>query len=106
MLLFYSLQQIKGSGRFKEKGLQNEDQLEIMFESLHNTGDDHWSASSGLPPSQPNNTSTIDLEGEDDVDNQEDDSEPEDFTPISEQTKRPVGEEISGRVAECTRPKS
>jgi hypothetical protein len=43
-----------------------------MFESLHNIGDDHWSASSGLSPSQPNNTSTIDLEGEDDVDNHED----------------------------------
>jgi hypothetical protein len=95
MLLFYSLQQIKGSGRFKEKGLQNEDQLEIMFESLHNTGDEHWSASSGLPPSQPNTTCTVDLEGEDDGDNQEDDSEPEEFTPTSEQTKRPDKTNVS-----------
>jgi hypothetical protein len=47
-------QEIKGSKRFKTKGLQNEEKLEIMFENLHNTGEDHWSASSGVPPSRNN----------------------------------------------------
>jgi len=31
---FVSLQAIKGANRFKNKGLQNEDQLGIMFEDL------------------------------------------------------------------------
>jgi hypothetical protein len=48
------MQAIKGSTRFKTRGLQNEDHLATMFEDLRNTSDDHWSASSGLPPPQAN----------------------------------------------------
>ena len=52
-----------------------------MFENLHNTGDDHWSASSGVAPSQPSDV-------DDEADNQDDDSEPEEVTPTSEVTKK------------------
>jgi hypothetical protein len=86
VLLSCAFQQIKGSGRFKERGLQNEDQLEIMFENLHNTGDDHWSAGSSVAPSQSSDNSAIDLDAEDDPDNS--DSESEEWTPTTEQNKR------------------
>jgi hypothetical protein len=86
VLLSCAFQQIKGSGRFKERGLQNEYQLEIMFENLHNTGDDHWSAGSDVAPSQSSDNSAIDLDVEDDPDNS--DSEPEELTPTTEQNKR------------------
>ncbi|KAL6646699.1 hypothetical protein ACP70R_015393 [Stipagrostis hirtigluma subsp. patula] len=36
--------------KFKEKGLQNEDKLMIMFEDLRNTGDNLFCASSGVIP--------------------------------------------------------
>jgi hypothetical protein len=85
VLLSCAFQQIKGSGRFKERGLHNEDQLEIMFKNLHNTGDDYWSAGSGVASSQSSDNSTIDLDGED-PDNS--DSEPEELTPTTEQNKR------------------
>jgi len=52
-----------------------------MFENLHNTGDDHWSASSGVAPSQPSDV-------DDEADNEDDDSEPEEVTPTSEVTKK------------------
>ena len=84
------MQAIKGSQRFKDKGLQNEEQLAIMFEDLRNTGDDHWSASSGVPPSQGNDSwdnSAINIDDEDDAEN-EDDSEPEEVTPTSVRGKR------------------
>ncbi|GJM87989.1 hypothetical protein PR202_ga04001 [Eleusine coracana subsp. coracana] len=42
---------IKGLARFKDKGLQHEDKLAVMFSDLLNTGEDHWSASSGVAPS-------------------------------------------------------
>lgn len=45
---------IKDSSRFKTRGLQSEDNLATMFEDLRNADADHWSASNGLPPSQPN----------------------------------------------------
>jgi hypothetical protein len=47
LYLICAFQDIKGCTIFKLKGLQNEEQLSIMFEDLRNTGDDHWSASSG-----------------------------------------------------------
>jgi hypothetical protein len=56
-----------------------------MFKNLHNTGDDYWSAGSGVASSQSSDNSTIDLDGED-PDNS--DSEPEELTPTMEQNKR------------------
>jgi hypothetical protein len=73
------LQEIKGSGRFKTRGLQNEEKLEIMFENLHNTGEDHWCASSGVPPSQSYQPSE---------EEEEDDSEPDPGTPTSGAKRR------------------
>ncbi|GJN10004.1 hypothetical protein PR202_ga28062 [Eleusine coracana subsp. coracana] len=70
---------IKGSARFKDKGLQHEDKLAVMFSDLLNTGEDHWSASSGVAPSCET-SSGINLDEDSD-----DDSEPEEFTPISGQ---------------------
>ncbi|CAL5050850.1 unnamed protein product [Urochloa decumbens] len=67
---------IKGSTRFKLRGLQNEDQLRTMFEDLRNTGDEHWSASSGIAPSP------IPVD-EDDEGANDDDSDPEEVTPTT-----------------------
>ena len=61
-----------------------------MFEDLRNIGDDHWSASSGVPPSQGTDSwdnPAINIEDEDDAEN-EDDSEPEEVTPTSARGKR------------------
>jgi hypothetical protein len=46
-----------------------------MFEDIRNTGDEHWSASSGIAPSP------IPLDDEDEAENDDDDSEPEEVTP-------------------------
>ncbi|XP_034601247.1 uncharacterized protein [Setaria viridis] len=86
---------VKGCTRFKHRGLQNEENLGIMFEDLRNTEDDHWCASSGARPSQTNldcDASPINLDDEDEADN-DDDSEPEEVTPSSVRGKR-------GRVAD------
>jgi hypothetical protein len=56
-----------------------------MFVGIRNTGDDHWGASSGVPPSQSNlscDNSHINLDDEEEADN-DDDSEPEQVTPTS-----------------------
>ena len=50
-----------------------------MFEDIRNTGDEHWSAASGIAPSP------IPLDDEDEADNDDDDSEPEEVTPTSVQ---------------------
>jgi hypothetical protein len=83
------LQKIKGCTRFKIRGIQNEDQLEIMFEDIRNTGDDHWCASSGVAPSQFSPpTSPIHVDDQDEAVNVENDSEPEEITPTSAKGKR------------------
>jgi len=79
--------------RFRHRGLQNEDKLEIMFEDLRNTGDDAWCASSGVPPSQvspscEDSAINADEEGEEKID---DDSEPEAVTRTSVTGKRSGG---------------
>ncbi|CAL5092770.1 unnamed protein product [Urochloa decumbens] len=85
-------QKIKGCTRFKYRGLQNEDELEIMFEDLRNTGDDHWCASSGVAPSQPTEPqSPIHVDDEDEAINEEEDSEAEEVTPTSGRGKRGKG---------------
>ena len=70
-------QKILGCGKFKEKGLQNEDELKVMFEDLRNTGDDHFCASSGVIPQSPNGGSN----GGDEEAESDDDNEPEEITP-------------------------
>ncbi|CAO2143255.1 unnamed protein product [Urochloa humidicola] len=90
---------IKGCTRFKNRGIQNEDELEIMFEDLRNTGDDHWCAYSGVAPSQPTPPqSPIPIDDEDDAINEENDSDPEDLTPTSGRGKR-------GKVADNNKGK-
>lgn len=85
MLLICAFQQIKGSGRFKDKGLQHEDKLDIMFENLQNTGDDHWCASSGIQPSQ----AATNLDDEDEAENEDsDDDLEEQRTPTNGPTRR------------------
>ena len=69
------------------------EKLEIMFEDLRNTGDDHWCASSGVAPSQASlscDNSHINIDDEDEADN-DDDSEPEAVTPTSVRGKRGGG---------------
>jgi hypothetical protein len=80
LYLICAFQDIKGCTRFKLKGLQNEEQLSIMFEDLRNTGDDHWSASSGIAPSSAN--SPIPVDDEDELEH-DDDSDPEEVTTMS-----------------------
>lgn len=92
---------IKGANRFKNKGLQNEDQLGIMFEDLRNTGDDHWCASSGVRPSEASLTREdaplpVDDDEDDDAADDDDDSEAEEVTPTSVREKR-------AKVTESTR---
>ena len=60
-----------------------------MFEDIRNTGDDHWCASSGVPPSQDSPPqSPIPVDDEDEAVNEENDSEPEEVTPTSGRGKR------------------
>nr|ACN33791.1 unknown [Zea mays] len=42
--------QFKGISKFKDKSLQNAEELSVMFEDLRNTGDDHWVPTSGELP--------------------------------------------------------
>ncbi|CAN6307369.1 unnamed protein product [Urochloa humidicola] len=95
-----TVRKIKGCTRFKHRGLQNEDELEIMFEDLRNTGDDHWCASSGVAPSQSNPAaqSPIHVDDEDEAGIEDDDSDPEEVTPTSGRGKR-------GRVADKNKGK-
>ncbi|CAO2162792.1 unnamed protein product [Urochloa humidicola] len=90
-------QKIKGCTRFKNRGLQNEDELEIMFEDLRNTGDDHWCASSGVAPSQATPPqSPIRVDDEDEAINEEDqDSEADEVTPTIVRGKRGRGADNS-----------
>ena len=61
-----------------------------MFEDIRNTGDDHWCASSVLPPSQASPPqSPIPVHDEDEAFNE--DSEPEEVTPTSGRGKRGKG---------------
>jgi len=79
--------------RFRHRGLQNEDKLEIMFEDLRNTGDDTWCASSGVPPCHASpscDNSPLDVD-EEDEDNVDGDSEPEAVTPTTVTGKRSGG---------------
>ncbi|RLM74147.1 L10-interacting MYB domain-containing protein-like [Panicum miliaceum] len=79
---------IKGCTRFKNRDIQNEEQLEIMFEDIRNTGDDHWCASSGVAPSQFSPPpSPIPVDDQDEAVNEENDSEPEEITPTSEEER-------------------
>ncbi|WVZ59522.1 hypothetical protein U9M48_009648 [Paspalum notatum var. saurae] len=82
--------EIQGASRFKNRGLQNEERLQIIFEDLRNTGEDHWNASSGVPPTNTNNLSErspINV-GEEDEDDINDDSEPEEVIPTNVTGKR------------------
>jgi hypothetical protein len=61
-----------------------------MFEDIRNTGDDHWHASSGLPPSQASPPqSPILVRDEDEA--LHEDSEAEEVTPTSGRGKRGKG---------------
>jgi hypothetical protein len=77
--LICAFQDIKGCTRFKLKGLQNEEQLSIMFEDLRNTGNDHLSASSGITPSS---ATPIPIDDEDELEH-DDDSNPKEVTTMS-----------------------
>ena len=83
-----NVQAIKGSSRFRLRGLQNEELLEKMFETLRNTGDDHWSASSGVAPVQSDRSreSSPFTFGDEEVN--DDISDPEDMTPTSSAKRR------------------
>lgn len=40
----------QGIAKFKDKALQNEDELSIVFEDLRNTSDGHWAPTNGDKP--------------------------------------------------------
>ncbi|CAN6244751.1 unnamed protein product [Urochloa humidicola] len=96
-------QKIKGCTRFKHRGLQNEDELEIMFEDLRNTGDDHWCASSGVAPSQPTPPQSPNrVDDEDEAMNLEDQDSEDEVTPPIARGKRGRGADNS----KAKRPKT
>jgi hypothetical protein len=66
-MCFATLQVVKECDRFKNKGLQHEDKLSKMFEDLRNTSDEHWSASSGVPPSPTKDNSPFNIDGEEET---------------------------------------
>lgn len=86
------MQVVKGSSKFRHRGLLNLDKLEIMFEDIRNTGDDHWNPCSGVAPTQhehtPVSSSQINIDDDEEEVNYNDDSEPEDVTPTSSRSVR------------------
>ncbi|AQK43832.1 hypothetical protein ZEAMMB73_Zm00001d025478 [Zea mays] len=63
-------QEIPGVGKFKNRPLQNEDDMKVMFGSIINEETDHWNPMSSNPimPPSPDQSPHIDLEnGEDNV---------------------------------------
>lgn len=95
-------EQFKGIAKFKDKALQNEDELGVMFEDLRNTGDDHWAPTRGDLPQE------IEAEAEDDNDkdaNMENDdgSDGGEDTPSSSKAKRRRGiDKEKGKRAKTT----
>ncbi|CAN6236856.1 unnamed protein product [Urochloa humidicola] len=79
--------QYKGSAKFKDKKLEHEDELGIMFEDLRNTGEDHWAPSSGQPPEDTEGQQEEEHEKEADRD-EDGDSDAEEVTPTSGKGKR------------------
>ena len=87
--MFLCLQEFRGISKFKDRGLQHEEDLAIMFEDLRNSGDDHWAPTSGATPQN--------IEDRQDEDNDADHGEPlegqdetedEDATPTCGKGKR------------------
>ncbi|PVH37140.1 hypothetical protein PAHAL_6G254600 [Panicum hallii] len=78
----------KGIAKFKDGPLQHEDLKTIMFEDIRNTGDDHWSPSSGAAPN------TQDTEPDDDKDEDYEANEASDdcheISPEPSKGKRPA----------------
>lgn len=88
-------QEIPGAIKFRKKGLQNEGLLRQMFEDITNDGADHWSPAMGiLPQTQAENTETVNLEAENDIDEM-DETELEEESPSNGKGKRvanaPIG---------------
>ncbi|CAN6336990.1 unnamed protein product [Urochloa humidicola] len=75
---------IKGSTRLKHRGLENEEQLCIMFEDLRNTSDEYWSASSGIAPSPATRETSpipvVVVVDDDDDDDDDDEGANDDFS--------------------------
>lgn len=103
-------EKFKGIAKFKDKALQNEDELSVMFEDLRNTGDDHWAPSSGELPqgteAQPEDDIDKDATMEDDYDkdgNMEQKEDGGEDTPCSSKAKRRrVFEKEKGKKAKTT----
>ncbi|GJM89702.1 hypothetical protein PR202_ga05914 [Eleusine coracana subsp. coracana] len=69
--------------RFKEQGLQKEENVSKMFDGLLNTGDDHWNPSSGVAPSHSLGEGSTNYANKGEPDNdEEDDSDPDDVTAV------------------------
>ncbi|KAK3138047.1 hypothetical protein QOZ80_5AG0363780 [Eleusine coracana subsp. coracana] len=69
--------------RFKEQGLQKEENVSKMFDGLLNTGDDHWNPSSGVSPSHSLGEGSTNYANEGEPDNdEEDDSDPDEVTAV------------------------
>ena len=65
--------------------------MKVIFEDLRNTGADHWDASSGAKPGSP--CGSNDLNENEDVGDNEEDSDCEEVTPPSGKGKRARGGE-------------
>jgi hypothetical protein len=72
-LIFLTFQDIPGSGKFKKRPLQNEEDMKIMFGDITNDESDHWNPLSSNPIIPPSQDDVYDVPenggGEDEINN-------------------------------------
>ena len=72
-LILLTLQDIPGSGKFKKRSLQNEEDMRIMFGDITNDESDHWNPMSSNPIIPPSRDDVYDIpkdgDGGDDINN-------------------------------------
>ncbi|XP_037443674.1 L10-interacting MYB domain-containing protein-like [Triticum dicoccoides] len=62
---------IPGCGKFRKRGLRNENNLSIMFADITSDGTDHWNPASGTIPQSSSATSVFNVDDIQDVDLEE-----------------------------------
>ena len=60
-LILLTLQDIPGSGKFKKRSLQNEEDMRIMFGDITNDESDHWNPMSSNPIIPPSRDDVYDI---------------------------------------------
>ena len=60
-LILFTLQDIPGSGKFKKRPLQNEEDMRILFVDITNDEFDHWNPMSSTPIIPPSRDDVYDI---------------------------------------------